>query len=123
MTAYADYKFYTDVFFGKAIPAEEFARYALLATQYVNSVTFGRINADFPIDEAKMACCAVAEIYYMARDADSRTISGIASEKVGDYSVSYSSASKETEKSVETKLYSTAKLWLSNTGLMFRGCG
>ena len=123
MTAYADYKFYTDVFFGKAIPAEEFARYALLATQYVNSVTFGRINADSPIDEAKMACCAVAEIYYTVKDATSKAISGIASEKVGDYSVSYSSASKETEISVEAKRYSTAKLWLGNTGLMFRGCG
>ena len=123
MTAYAEYKFYTDVFLGKAIPAEEFTRYALLSTQYVNNVTFGRINADSPIDEAKMACCAVAEIYYTVKDATSKAISGIASEKVGDYSVSYSSASKETEKSVKAKRYSTAKLWLGNPGLMFRGCG
>ena len=57
MTPYADYAFYTESFLGKSIPAEEFGHYALLATQYINSVTFGRIVGE-PIEAVKMACCA-----------------------------------------------------------------
>ena len=120
MTSYADYAFYTDKFLGKKIPAEEFGYYALLATQYINSVTFDRIVGE-PIEAVKMACCAVAENYFSAGQSSAKAASGIASEKVGSYSVSYATASKETANVASNQLYNSAKLWLGNTGLMYKG--
>lgn len=120
MTPYADYAFYTESFLGKSIPAEEFGHYALLATQYINSITFDRIVGE-PIEAVKMACCAVAENYFSAAQGSVKAASGIASEKVGSYSVSYATPSKETAQVAENQLYNAAKLWLGNTGLMYRG--
>lgn len=120
MTPYADYAFYTESFLGKSIPAEEFGHYALLATQYINSVTFDRIVGE-PIEEVKMVCCAVAEDYFSAGQSSAKSASGIASEKVGSYSVSYATPTKETAQVAEKQLYNAAKLWLGNTGLMYRG--
>lgn len=121
MTPYADYTFYTESFLGKSIPAEEFGHYALLATQYINSVTFDRIVGE-PIEAVKMACCAVAEAYRSAYGASYyKALSGIASESVGSHSVSYATPNSATAKIPEEKLYSATKLWLGNTGLMYRG--
>ena len=123
MTIYADYSFYTNNFCGKVIPAAEFDYYAIKASKYIDSVTFDRITPDLVSEDVRMACCDVAEIYYtVAGSSANAALSGIASESVGDHSVTYvTTSNSETAKIPDKKLYDAVKLWLGNTGLMYRG--
>ena len=114
---YADYRFYKDEFHGKLIPAEDFDRAAISATQYINNVTFGRIGSNVT-EAVKNACCAAAEVYYSG-SVSPRAASGITSEKTGDHSVSYAAA--ETVNSQSKRLRYAVKLWLGSTGLLYRG--
>lgn len=114
---YADYRFYKDEFHGKLIPAEDFDRAAISATQYINNVTFGRIGSNVT-EAVKNACCAAAEVYYSG-SVSPRAASGVTSEKVGNYSVSYAAA--ENSGTQQKRLKSAVKLWLGSTGLLYRG--
>ena len=120
MNLYADYKFYTDDYLGRAIPAEAFPRYVRDASKYIDNVTFGRINGNIS-DDVKMACCAVAEEMYAQNVSGANAVSGKASESVGDYSVSYTGMSADREKILSARLYSAALKWLDGTNLMYRG--
>ncbi len=114
---YTDYRFYKEEFHGKLIPAEDFDRAAISATQYINNVTFGRIGSNVT-EAVKNACCAAAEVYYSG-SVSPRAASGITSEKVGNHSVSYSAA--ENISTQAKRLRSAVKLWLGSTGLLYRG--
>lgn len=116
---YVDYQYYRDEFRGKLIPEPDFDHAAMLATQYINNVTFGRIGSGVT-DAVKNACCAVAEVYYSG-SVSPRAASGVTSEKVGNYSVSYAAA--ENSGTQQKRLKSAVKLWLGATGLLYRGCG
>lgn len=116
---YADYQYYKDGFHGSLIPEKSFERNALQASQYIDNVTFGRIGSNVT-EAVKNACCAVAEVYYSG-DISQRAASGITSEKVDDYSVSYSAA--ENSDAQAERLRSAAGLWLGSTGLLYRGIG
>ena len=120
MNLYADYKFYTDDYLGSSIPENEFIRYARDASKYIDNVTFNRINGAVS-DDVKMACCAVAEEMYSQKVSGADSVSGKASESIGDYSVSYSGISSEREKALAARLYSAALRWLDGTDLMYRG--
>lgn len=116
---YADYVYYTEKFHGSLVPEKSFERNALQASQYIDNVTFGRIGSDVT-DAVKNACCALAEIYYSGT-VSPRAASGVTSEKVGNYSVSYAAA--ENVSTQQKRLRSAVKLWLGSTGLLYRGCG
>lgn len=120
MNLYADYKFYTDSYLGKDIPAEDFPRYARDASKYIDNVTFGRINGNIS-EDVKMACCAVAEEMYAQNVSGANAVSGKASESIGDYSVSYTGMSADRENILSARLYSAALKWLDGTNLMYRG--
>ena len=121
MTIYADYSYYQSAFGGNIIPEADFSRCALLATVYINRVTFGRIDADNVDEKIKMACCSAAEVYFSSGQTTIKAMSGISSETVGSYSVSYSTNSAEVRKSSEQAVYNAVKDWLGDTGLMYRG--
>lgn len=116
---YADYVYYTEKFHGSLVPEKSFERNALQASQYIDNVTFGRIGSNVT-DAVKNACCALAEIYYSGT-VSPRAASGVTSEKVGNYSVSYAAA--ENVGTQQKRLKSAVKLWLGSTGLLYRGCG
>lgn len=120
MNLYADYKFYTDDYLGRAIPAEAFPRYVRDASKYIDNVTFNRINGAVS-EDIKMACCAVAEEIYSQAVSGADSVSGKASESIGDYSVSYSGISSDRDKVLAARLYSVALRWLDGTDLMYRG--
>lgn len=115
--SYADYRYYKDEFRGSLIPDESFERNALQASQYIDNVTFGRIGSDVT-SAVKNACCALAEVYYSG-SVSPRAASGVTSEKVGNYSVSYAAA--ENSGTQQKRLKSAVKLWLGGTGLLYRG--
>lgn len=120
MNIYADYKFYINDYRGSSIPENEFIRYARDASKYIDNVTFNRINGAVS-DDIKMACCAVAEEIYAQKVSGADSVSGKASESIGDYSVSYSGISSDRDKVLAARLYSAALRWLDGTDLMYRG--
>ena len=82
---------------------------------YLDSVTFDRIAAvtDEKIKErVKEACCAVADVLLQKEQRD-----GIASETNDGISVTYTTEGSTDEQ----RLYRAAVLYLSNTGLLYRG--
>ena len=122
MTAYADYAFYTDKYLGRIIPNEnDFAYYALRASEIIDNKTFGRINEITPA--VQLACCAAADELYSDASAKAKAASGVSSESVDGYSVSYRAYNTEAEKVAEKRVNVAIKRYLGSTGLMFRGCG
>ena len=122
MTAYADYAFYTDKYLGRIIPNEnDFAYYALRASEIIDSKTFGRINEITPA--VQLACCAAADELYSDASAKAKAAGGVSSESVDGYSVSYRAYNTEAEKAAGKRVNAAIKRYLGSTGLMFRGCG
>lgn len=139
---YADYEFYTDVYFGTAISETDFPRLATRASDFLDYYTRGK--AAKATDESVLAalskaCCAVAEA--MKADEDSRKLaqkameaalseSGgeVKSETVGSHSVSYTTAAdyikgSSSSKSLDARIAyaDVAMVYLVNTGLLYRG--
>jgi len=120
MTNYADYAYYTDTYKGAVIDtASSFLRYSAKATQTIKLNTFGRVDKDNIPEEVKMCCCELAELIY--RHETTEDNGNIASEKVGEYSVSYV-AKDIQEKSLAEKKQDILSNWLAMTGLLYRGC-
>ena len=101
--AYADYDYYSGTYRGTLSEAD-FERLSERASDYID----GRTNyilktAGIPEEleeRVKKACCALAEIIGQNESAGGKT-----SEKVGDYSVSFSSASyRQTEQRLDDAL-------------------
>ena len=115
---YADYVYYTDTYKGAVLDAASFPLYAQKATQNIILHTFGRIPENNVPEAAKKCCCELAEEIYKY---EKENAGNIASEKVGEYSVSYVDKEKaETQHRGKCKeiIYN----WLINTGLLYRGC-
>ena len=122
MTAYADYAFYTDEYLGRVISTEkDFTYFALRATEIIDSKTFGRIEE--ATDAVKRACCAAADELYTADTAKAKAVSGISSESVDGYSVSYRAYDAKCADESAKRVDGAVKRYLAHTGLMYRGCG
>ena len=128
---YADYNFYTSVFFGKKIAGEDFPALEERAGTAINFFTFGRAaSADGDnLYAVKKAACAAAEkiqIYEQrSLDENGNALPGAkTSESVGGYSVSYAVTPAGSRDAMETHwsdLYATICLYLGHTGLLYRG--
>lgn len=137
-----DYYFYTDVFAGGLIPPDAFERMIKTAENFIVYFTGGKAaeTTDAATEKAvKMACCAVAEQYYVAdtaRQAAARSINvasaggEIQSETVGSYSVTRRSGGDSAKAMLsaateaKTAAAEAARQYLSGTGLLYRGgCG
>lgn len=140
---YADYTFYTDVFFGKDISADDFPRLASRSSDFLDYYTRGKAEV---IEDEKIrlalakACCAVAEAMQVnerAKALAAKTMTAalasdsneIKSESVGSYSVSYATAGdflkgNEAQAVRDARIqYSQIALeYLADTGLLYRGC-
>jgi hypothetical protein len=126
MASYVDYTYYSTTYLGTAIASPDFARLALRASAQIDALTFDRTapvvtaaTDTATIDKIKMACCAVAE-ELQVQDAAGDSAGGIQSESIGSNSVSYAVGALATL-THDQKLQRVARLYLGNTGLMFRG--
>jgi len=123
MTNYADITFYTGTYLaGKeaVIDTASFIVCARKASQIIKQSTLGNINEMLPIiEEVKMCCCEVAEQLFK-QEQIMKTSNGIASEKVGEYAVSYVDAEKIRTANIDS-INSIINDWLLMTGLMYRG--
>lgn len=111
MTVYADYAYYRQVYKGSILNEKEFDSSIVRASAYLDTITFGRIATTTTTDDVKCAACAVADVFGMTAQ---RTIS---EETVGSYRVTYA----DDEKNADAQKMDAAKLYLGNSGLLFRG--
>lgn len=140
---YADFTCYKDEYCGSLIPEESFDFCSARASEYIDMHTFSRITDGYMQENTAAAsrirscCCELAEsIYsYTVRTGDAENSggasSGIASEKIGQYSVNYRSEAEEQADKLALAVgsggdlgklyYSIILKHLGSTGLMFRG--
>lgn len=139
---YADYAFYTELYYGTAIAEADFPRLASRASDFLDYYTRGK--AANVTDEAvalalSKACCAVAEA--MQTDEQTKAVAAkaaaaamsadgeIKSESVGSHSVSYTTAADyikgaaATPGSERANYADIASVYLAQTGLLYRGGG
>lgn len=113
-----NHTFYTSNYLkGKeaVLDAASFPFWERKAAGVVRKYTFGNINESAPIPEAVQLCvCEVAELLYRQESNESK----LASERVGEYSVTYK-AQTSAEKSMEA--YVVVSNHLATTGLMYCG--
>ncbi len=103
----ADYAFYTDVYFGSAIPEKAFTGMAYRARETLSR--FQRIyRVEVPgEDSLKMAICAMAEAIY----AHSKRRGGVTAATVGEASVRYENSDR-AERQLRRELYEQASIYL-----------
>lgn len=134
---YADYDYYANSYFGRSIQEDDFPRFALRASQYIDYITMGKAEARADLEAVKMCCCALAEKYQsieMAKDMVQKSLSSVSadgsevqSESVGSWSRSYRSIGDisremaEIEEKGKSELYRTAQQHLAPTGILYRG--
>lgn len=122
MRAYADEEFYRESYLlgRKSVIGIGFLFYARQASQVIDQYTFGRLRERQEIPQVvRMCCCELAESE-CRREKQQKEAGGKASEKVGTYSVSFSSA-QESAAAVTQEQYSIVMKWLADTGLCYQG--
>lgn len=138
--AYADYEYYKNTYLGTAISEQDFPRMALRASTYLDYYTAGKAAQNDSMDAVKMACCAVAEQYQaidtaqaLAQKSLSAALSKeggeLKSQTVGSWTKTYQSGGESAAQaaasanSAKAGLASAASMYLSGTGLLYRGRG
>lgn len=126
---YADFAFYSGIFYGDTIPEDKFDKYATRASDYIDYLTWNKAQAMEEDPAVKKCCCALAE-QYMSIDALWTAASAkvtedgiISSESVGSHSRSFRTGA-EAEQAIqeaEKSLASIARRYLLPTGLLYRG--
>lgn len=115
-----DYTFYKDKYLsGKeaVLDAASFLFWERKACNIVRNLTFGNIDETAEITETVQMCvCEVAEL--LQKQEQQAKTAGVASEKVGDYSVSYRA---QSDKEKKNEVFNVVSEWLEDTGLMYCG--
>lgn len=134
---YSDYDFYLNEYLGQSIQEPDFRRLALHASQYLDYITQGRAERNTELEPLKMCCCALAEQYQNIETAEALAQKSLAagaadgaevqSETVGGWSRSYRSGGDSAQAAAQaaaegrSTLLETARRYLANTGLLYRG--
>lgn len=131
--AYADYRFYKEQFYGRAIEELDFPRLASRASSFLDYYTMGKSKKNEELHDLKMACCAIAEKYQTIDAAQKIAVDALSasgekkSETVGSYSVSYTTGEESTKtalsiaENANAALAQVAQMYLAGTGLLYRG--
>ena len=120
--SYADEGFYTDRYLlgRKPVISAGFDFYSRQASQVIDSYTFGRLKQTAKIPEAvRLCCCELAEAEF-SREKQKRDSGGKTSEKIGTYSVSFTS-SGERDSAYAGEQEAIVLKWLGGTGLCYQG--
>lgn len=113
--AYADYDYYKDTYGGTLISEGDFVRLSRLASDYIDTVTFGHAaeaTKKTVVEKLKDACCALAE------EQQNQDQGGeVASANNDGYSETYVTSGKTPER----RRYQIAVSILGPTGLLYGG--
>lgn len=133
--SYADFDFYSNEYYGRAVNAEDFPRLAARASAFLDYCTMNRAKSYQDLPELKMACCALADQYLAietAQYAAQKSLSAsaettgaeVSSETVGSWSKSYRSGGESASSALKATLNSqsalieTARMYMGHTGLL-----
>ena len=77
---YADFPYYQDFYCGTSITdAAAFRTAAARASEYLDSITFGRLQNGIPdacVEQVKNCCCALSEAWALFLDAKNGILAG-----------------------------------------------
>ncbi|KMW14231.1 hypothetical protein HMPREF9470_04879 [[Clostridium] citroniae WAL-19142] len=122
MQAYTDEMYYINDYLKgrKPVITTGFPFYARSASQIIDRYTFNRLKdvTEVP-EEVQMCCCELAESEYRM-EKQQKESGGKASEKIGTYSVSFSSA-QESVQATAKEQRSIVMKWLADSGLCYQG--
>lgn len=114
---YADYSWYVYEYFGSAVTEAAFSSLAMKASYLIDNMTAGNL---LTLTEApscvKDAVCAAVDKLWQYEQSPGREIK---SESNDGYSVSYADA---TEAGILDDAKREIRIYLSTSGLLFRGC-
>lgn len=117
----ADFEFYALNYKGSVIPNEKAFESAVVEAQaYVDALITDRSNLryDFVQEAYNKAICAAADEIYQQVSVDKGR--NKVSESVGNHSITYATATSEER---SRNLGKRVRLFLANTGLLYRGIG
>jgi len=127
MAGYADYTFYINTYLGISIALADFPRLATRASEIIDRLTYRRtaaiIEAETESDlitAIKLATCAVADEYQKTEQRAAEGGGVIASERQGQYAVSYVEA-QDAKLSADARYLNAAKLYLGQITLLYAG--
>jgi hypothetical protein len=133
---YADYSYYTNVYWGSSITETDWPRMATRASAFIDYATMGRAAKHADLDAVKLACCALADDYQTidaARALANRSLSAtdgsgetgeLQSQTVGSWSKTYRSGGSSAKEalsateSAQAALMATAQMYLAGTKLL-----
>ena len=122
MQVYVDETYYINDYLKgrKPVITTGFPFYAQSASQVIDRYTFSRLKNVVEIpDEVQMCCCELAESEYR-REKQQNESGGKTSEKIGTYSVGFSSA-QESATATSREQRGIVMKWLADTGLCYQG--
>lgn len=122
MRAYTDETYYINDYLKgrKPVITAGFLFYAQSASQVIDRYTLSRLKDVVEIpDEVQMCCCELAESEYR-REKQQKEAGGKISEKIGTYSVGFSST-QEVQQATAKEQRSIIMKWLADTGLCYQG--
>ncbi len=122
---YASWHFYSTTYGGSLLTEENYDQYGERASVYLDNITRKRADRSRHRRSLSLCCCALADQYYQIDQLEkgyAEQAGGglIASETVGDHSVSYrqGSVALQTQRAA---LFGIAQNYLAFTGLLYSG--
>lgn len=123
---YTTHEFYTNKYLqGRTavLDTANFPYWERKASMIIQNYTFNRIDVNKPVLEVVQMCtCELTEWLFKKEKSGIEEINtkGVSSESNSHYSVSFESAEKRKQAEL-TEQMEIINLWLSNTGLLYRG--
>lgn len=120
---FADVNFYLNCYGGNtngaARDGNQFKRLSIKASQIIKDYTGNNLDLRHIPDCVKMCCCEIIDSLYKAEQTTVAS-GGVKSESVGGWSKTYGT-STEIEKQLKSEIGNSVELWLTGTGLLYRG--
>lgn len=135
---YADYPYYTNVYWGKTVSEEDWPRLVTRASAFLDYATMGRAAKHAAMEAVKLACCALAERYQTIETAQALAARSLktsaesaatdegelSSQTVGDWTRSFKSGGSSAKDALsaattaQETLLDTVRMYLGGTGLL-----
>lgn len=119
MVDYAGINFYMNNFGGGTVEAAAFHRLVKKATLIIKNYAGTNVDESNIPDEVQYCCCDIIQILLDAESKD-KEHGGVKSESVGGWSKTYEDSST-ADAQLNAKIEKSVLLWLSGTGLLYRG--
>lgn len=129
LTALADYNYYKDSYKGSLIKDEAtFNSLIVKASMLIGTLTMNKVfdSKYIDLDAVKMCACEIVDEFQKDLSVEISSIehAGISSEKVGDYSISYSSSNSSVDLTVkDERKQRIVNQYLAYTGLLYSKVG